>query len=144
MTPITAFDVTMRTFALACFAFASTAMLLPGQRNLQMAQRNDTMVRDLWQWMQQDPQYKGTTTLVLTVDHGRGRTPRNWTDHGKDVAVSEEIWMAVMGPDTKALGIRKNVHVTQSMIASTVAALLGEDFQKRTPNAAAPLPGVIK
>jgi hypothetical protein len=144
MTPITAFDVTMRTFALACFALASTAMLLPGQRNLQMAQPNDTMVRDLRQRMQQDPQYKGTTTLVLTVDHGRGRTPRNWTDHGRDVAGSEEIWMAVMGPDTKALGIRKNVHATQSMIASTVAALLGEDFQKRIPNAAAPLPGVIK
>lgn len=111
---------------------------------LQMAQRNDSMIRDLWQWLQQDPQYKGKTTLVLTVDHGRGRTPRDWTDHGKNVDGAEEIWMAVMGPDTEALGIRKNVHATQSMIASTVAALLGEDFQKKVPKAAPPLPGVMR
>ncbi|MFT4840552.1 MAG: hypothetical protein ACI90M_001009 [Candidatus Azotimanducaceae bacterium] len=111
---------------------------------LQMAQRNDTMIRELWQWLQQDPQYKDKTTLLLTVDHGRGRTPRDWTDHGKNVAGAEEIWMAVMGPDTEALGIRKDVQATQSMIASTVAALLGEDFQKKVPKAAPPLPGVMR
>tara|TARA_R110002073_G_scaffold89972_1_gene212761 strand:+ start:298 stop:1386 length:1089 start_codon:yes stop_codon:yes gene_type:complete len=111
---------------------------------LQMAQRNDRMVRELWQWLQQDPQYKDKTTLVLTVDHGRGRSPRDWTDHGKNVAGAEEVWMAVMGPDTEALGIRKDVHATQSMIASTVAALLGEDFQKKVPNAAPPLPGITR
>lgn len=111
---------------------------------LQMMQRNDAMVRELWQWLQQDPQYKGKTSLVLTVDHGRGRTQRNWTDHSAKVDGAEEIWMAVLGPDTQALGVRKDVTATQAMIASTVAALLGEDFQKIVPNAAPPLPGVVR
>lgn len=111
---------------------------------LQMMQRNDAMVRELWQWLQQDPQYKGKTSLVLTVDHGRGRTQRNWTDHSAKVDGAEEIWMAVLGPDTQALGVRKDVTATQAMIAGTVAALLGEDFQKIVPNAAPPLPGVVR
>lgn len=111
---------------------------------LQMMQRNDAMVRELWQWLQQEPQYKGKTSLVLTVDHGRGRTQRNWTDHSAKVAGAEEIWMAVLGPDTQALGVREDVTATQAMIASTVAALLGEDFQKIAPNAAPPLPGVVR
>ncbi|MCK5942102.1 MAG: alkaline phosphatase family protein [Planctomycetes bacterium] len=111
---------------------------------LQMARRGDEMVRDLWQTMQQLDQYRGKTSLVLTVDHGRGRTPRDWTDHNADVDGAEEVWMAVMGPDTPALGVRKGVRATQAMIASTVAALLGEDFRSAVPNAAAPLPGVIR
>lgn len=111
---------------------------------LQMAQRNDAMVRELWQWLQQQPQYAGKTSLVLTVDHGRGRTERNWTDHGANVEGAEEVWMAVMGPDTEALGVRKDVTATQAMIASTVAHLLGEDFQKLVPEAAPPLPGVVR
>ena len=111
---------------------------------LQMMQRNDSMVRTLWEWLQQDPQYQGKTSLIVTVDHGRGRTPRDWTDHNAKVQGSEEIWMAVMGPDTEAMGVREDVTATQAMIASTVAALLGEDFQKRSPKAAPPLPGVIR
>jgi len=111
---------------------------------LQMIQRNDLMVRTLWEWTQQDPQYKGKTSLIVTVDHGRGRTPRDWTDHNAKVEGAEEIWIAVMGPDTEALGVRAGVSATQAMIASTVAALLGEDFQAGAPKAAPPLPGVIR
>ena len=109
-----------------------------------MAQRNDAMVRELWQWLQQDPQYAGKTSLVLTVDHGRGRTERDWTDHGASIEGAEEVWMAVMGPDTEALGVRKDVTATQSMIASTVASLLGEDFRECVPEAAPALPGVVR
>ncbi len=131
----------MLTLALACFALASTAILLPGQRQTEnvllvtldglrwqdvfggadnrmmnvKANIVNTMkfsypgYSELWQWMQQDPQYQDKTTLVLTVDHGRGRTPRDWIDHGKNVA-----------------------------------AVLGEDFQKRVAMAATPLPGVTR
>ena len=109
---------------------------------LQMAQRNDKMIQDLWEWLQNDSQYKDKTTLLLTVDHGRGRTPRNWTDHGQNVEGAEEIWMAVLGPDTKPLGIRQDVHARSAMIASTIAALLGEDFHTKVPLAAPTLPGV--
>ncbi|MFK7743150.1 MAG: sulfatase-like hydrolase/transferase [Planctomycetota bacterium] len=111
---------------------------------LQMAQRNDRMIAQLWQWLQQDEQYAGKTSLVLTVDHGRGRTPRDWTDHGAKVAGADAVWMAVLGPDTQPLGVRRDVAATQAMIASTVASLLGENFREVAPEAAAALPGVVR
>lgn len=110
---------------------------------LQMARNADAMIRELWELAQADPQYRGKTSLVVTVDHGRGRGPRDWTDHGEKVEGAEEIWMAVLGPDTPPLGVRKDTPATQSMIAATVAALLGEDYQAAVPQAAAPLPGVM-
>lgn len=48
--------------------------------------------------------------------------------------------MAVMGPGTPALGVRDRAQATQSQLAATVAALLGEDFRAASPRAAAPLP----
>jgi hypothetical protein len=109
---------------------------------LQMAKVADAMIRELWEQAQRDEQYRGRTSLVITVDHGRGRTPKDWTDHDAKVDGAEEVWMAVLGPDTPALGVREGVAATQAMIAATVAALLGEDWVAACPAAAPPLPGV--
>lgn len=111
---------------------------------LQMAHNADRMLADLWRWLQQDPQYAGKTSLVLTVDHGRGREPSDWVTHGAKIAGAEEVWMAVLGPDTPPLGVRENTTATQAMVAATVAALLGEDFRAAAPDAAPPLPGAIR
>ena len=81
---------------------------------------------------------------MLATDHGRGATPADWTDHGEKVPAAESIWMAVMGPGTPALGVREGVEATQSQLAATVAALVGEDFRKASPNAAPPLPDVVR
>jgi hypothetical protein len=107
---------------------------------LDSANKADKFLADTWAWLQKDPQYKGRSALLVTTDHGRGSTRADWTDHGKDVAGAEYIWIAVMGPDTPALGERDNVEVTQSQVAATVAALVGEDFLSVSPKAAQPLP----
>lgn len=110
---------------------------------LQTARIADQMIADLWATAQQDPQYRGKTSLLVTVDHGRGRGARDWTDHNAKVDGAEEIWIAVLGPDTPALGVRADVAVTQAMVAASVAALLGEDFVAAFPDRAAPLPGIL-
>ncbi|MBK6487353.1 MAG: hypothetical protein IPF98_10885 [Gemmatimonadetes bacterium] len=52
--------------------------------------------------------------------------------------------MAVIGPDTPALGERNGIApVTQSQVAATVAALLGEDWNARSPRAGRPLADVF-
>jgi hypothetical protein len=109
---------------------------------LDAAWRSDRFVRRLWEAAQSLPAYRGKTALVLATDHGRGTTPRDWTDHGEKVPAAEPIWMAVMGPRTPALGVREGVEATQSQLAATVAALLGlgEEFRAAQPRAAAPLP----
>jgi hypothetical protein len=103
---------------------------------LRSAHQVDAFIADLWNTMQAMPQYRGTTTFVITTDHGRGDGDSAWRDHGEKVAGAEHIWMAVIGPDTKALGERTNTGaVTQAQVAATVAALLGEDWTARSPKA---------
>lgn len=107
---------------------------------LRAAQIADANLKRLWDELQAHPQYRGTTTLIVTTDHGRGDPPRGWRDHGAKVAGAESIWLAILGPDTPALGERTDVApVTQSQVAATLAGLLGEDYRADVPAAA---PGI--
>lgn len=106
---------------------------------LQTARRADEFIAELWSTMQAMPEYRGRTTFLVTTDHGRG-DGEMWTDHGKDVAGAEQIWIAMLGPGAPKLGeIAGGIPVTQSQLAATVAALLGEDYRKAVPRAAPPL-----
>ena len=93
--------------------------------------------------MQAMPEYRGQTTFIITTDHGRGSGLEEWKEHGVEEKGSENIWIAVMGPDTNALGERANIPTaTQAEIASTIAEFLGKNFRKASPDAAPPLPVV--
>jgi hypothetical protein len=111
---------------------------------LDSAHRTDAFIKELWDTMQSMPQYHGTTTFIITADHGRGNAPVEWKEHGVEEKGSENVWIAVMGPDTPALGERTNVPaVTQAQIAATVAAFMGKDYRKDVPRAAAPIADVL-
>ncbi len=102
--------------------------------------RTDRQLEQLWTWLQSDPEYRGTTTLILTVDHGRGRTPADWTDHGARVDGAEETWLGCFGPRVAARGESREATVLeQRQVAGTIAALLGRNFQLAVPGAAAPI-----
>ena len=107
---------------------------------LDAANKADRFLAETWAWLQKDPQYKDRTALLITTDHGRGSTRADWTDHNKTVPGAEYIWIAAMGPDTPPHGERERIEVTQSQVAATVAALVGEDFNAASPKAAPPLP----
>ena len=70
---------------------------------LDAAHRTDAFIRDLWEWIEQDPDYAGQTTLLITTDHGRGSEDR-WIGHGIDWIGSSSIWMASLGPGLPTLG----------------------------------------
>jgi hypothetical protein len=112
---------------------------------LDTAHAFDQFLADLWNQLQSLPAYHGKTSFIITTDHGRGTGPVGWKDHGAHQPGSDQIWIGVIGPDTPALGERREVpEVLQSQIAATVAALLGEDFTAFKPAAAKPLPDVIR
>jgi hypothetical protein len=71
---------------------------------LDSAHRFDHFVAQLWNTMQAMPEYRGTTTFIITTDHGRGSGLTEWKEHGVEEKGSENIWIAVMGPDTAPLG----------------------------------------
>lgn len=111
---------------------------------LDAAHRYDSYVKRLWELVQSIPEYANTTTFILTTDHGRGVAPVEWKSHGAAIAGAENIWMAVLGPDTPPLGLRENVAlVTQSQVAATIAALLGEDYPAAASRAAPPIADVL-
>jgi len=96
---------------------------------LKSAHRFDQYVRELWETAQSMAEYRGSTSLILAVDHGRGEAPTDWKSHGEKLPESKYVWMGFLGPDTRVLGEREKVApVTQSQIAATIAALLGEEF----------------
>jgi hypothetical protein len=97
---------------------------------LASARAADGMIADLWQWLQSEPAYRDRTTLVVTCDHGRGdKIKEQWTDHGEKIADAGQVWIAVIGPDTKAAGEMINsATIYQKQLASTFAALLGFRF----------------
>jgi hypothetical protein len=100
----------------------------------------DGFIRELWETMQAMPEYRGKTTFLITTDHGRGGGEEGWKHHDWNVDGAEDMWIAVLGPDTPALGARAQVsRVTQSQIAATAAALLGKDWLAANPKAAPPL-----
>lgn len=112
---------------------------------LDSAHRFDGCVRELWDTMQSMPVYRDKTTFIITTDHGRGSGPEEWKEHGAEEKGSENIWIAVMGPDTAPLGERSHLaRVTQAQIAATVAAFLGRDYPAAVPQAARPIEAVLQ
>jgi hypothetical protein len=96
---------------------------------LDAANYNDKMIADLWNYMQSDPFYKDNTTFIITEDHGRGYLD-NWQHHYYTVEHSNEIFFAIMGPDTSALGeIKQKGQLYQNQFAQTIASLLGVKFE---------------
>jgi hypothetical protein len=114
-------------------------------RYLRSARRVDAFLAELWTFFQSHPDYRGQTTMIVTTDHGRGRTPQDWSNHGADVAGAEEMWLAIIGPDTPALGERTSVlPVIQSQIASTLAAFLGFDYRGEMRRPAPAIADVVR
>jgi hypothetical protein len=111
---------------------------------LNSAHHVDEFVRRLWNTVQSMKEYRGSTTFILTADHGRGMGPTGWKSHGADVDGSEEDWIAIIGPDTPAAGERTGLEtLTENRIAATIAALFGEDFHGSFPRSGPPISWLI-
>jgi len=101
---------------------------------LSAAHRADQMIRQLWEWVQSQPEYRDQTTLFITTDHGRGRGQNNWRAHRLLARGSRHIWFAVLGPDTPAFGeMRVRSRTYQNQVAKTIAAFLGLPYRNEEP-----------
>ena len=114
------------------------------ERYLRSAREFDRFIGELWALAQSLPEYRGTTTFVISVDHGRGPAPVAWRNHGKEIVDSAYMWFAVLGPDTTALGERSHTPlIKQAQIAATVGAFVGQDFHGAFPQSAPPIAEVV-
>ncbi|HYE74004.1 MAG TPA: phosphoglyceromutase, partial [Blastocatellia bacterium] len=77
-------------------------------RTLEALHNNDQQLKELWESLQSSPQYKDSTSILITTDHGRGNTVKDWTDHGEKIPEAQYIWMAFITPDNLLRGEWKN------------------------------------
>jgi hypothetical protein len=82
----------------------------------------DKLVFELWQKIQNDPNYKDTTTLFVTNDHGRHTD--NFKDHGCDCDGCEHIMLLAVGKNVPQGQKNSELH-QQIDIAVTAGRLLG-------------------
>lgn len=106
---------------------------------IKAAHRTDAFIADIWSFVQNHPAYKDKTTLIITTDHGRGTLPvENWKHHGTKIPEADQIWIAVLGPDSPALGeVKSSDQLYQNQVAKTLAVLLGLDYKNEKPVGAA-------
>ena len=93
--------------------------------------RLDTYIENLWLWIQSQDYYKNKTTMIITTDHGRGKYLNDkWGSHGASVSNAQNVWAAIIGPDTPSRGeIVDSKTIYTSQIAATIAHLLGYDYK---------------
>lgn len=112
------------------------------------AARTDAFLADLWRRLQADPEYRDQTTLIVTTDHGRGRTLADWRHHGPATEANPqgfpgdgETWLAVLGPDTPALGaVTGGPEIVAASVPALMAQLLGFVYEDDHPELEAPGP----
>ncbi|UUW11436.1 phosphoglyceromutase [Flavobacterium plurextorum] len=102
---------------------------------LDAANQVDKWIKEIWDFVQNDPQYKNKTTIFITVDHGRGdKIKTHWTDHGSDIAGASQIWFAAMGPEIAPKGeIKTESQIYQKQFAQTIAKIMGYTFSADHP-----------
>ena len=100
-------------------------------RTLQAAAYFDQALRQIAAFIEETPEYRGRTALVITSDHGRGSTLEDWHGHGPKVAGAEYIWLALFGPGIPPRGeVSTSAQVFQRDIAPTLLDLLGIDYRE--------------
>ncbi len=90
--------------------------------------RSDKICADLWQTVQNEPEYKDKTNLLIMPDFGRDSDEdsggNGFQHHRTGDALSRTTWMMALGPD-----IRQNTIVDRRIdctdLTPSVAALLG-------------------
>ena len=97
-------------------------------RLLDALARTDGYLKELWTWLQSQPDYR-RTHILITTDHGRGRTTDDWRTHGAKVEGAQDTWMAFISPAFKQRGEWHDhapLHTNQA--AATMAGWMGVDW----------------
>ncbi|MBL7795192.1 MAG: alkaline phosphatase family protein [Saprospiraceae bacterium] len=95
---------------------------------VQAIARFDSLLAEIWRFIESHEHYRGKTALLITTDHGRGR--HNWRMHHPLAPGSEETWFAVASPDLEARGeVRESGQIRHEQFARTMLRLIGQHHE---------------
>ncbi len=109
-------------------------------RVLEAIHQADDYLKQLFQWIEGESDYQGQTTVLITTDHGRGKTPFTWQHHNDKLPGARSTWIAVVNPYLKKRGEwshHRRVHSAE--VASTLARFGGHDYEADSPGAEGPI-----
>ena len=108
-------------------------------RLLDALSRTDGYLKELWTWLQSQPEYR-RTHILITTDHGRGRTVDDWRTHGAKVEGAQDTWMAFISPAMSRRGEwRDHAPIHTNQAAATMAGWLGVDWTAGRPGVGRPV-----
>lgn len=95
------------------------------QAYLDSAHSTDAFLRELWEHTQEDPYYKGQTTVIITTDHGRGTQPLDtWKSHGTDIKGAEQVWLIIYGTHIDGKGeVREEEQLYSTKVVKKIQSL---------------------
>lgn len=109
-------------------------------RVLEAYVRTDNCLAQLWNWLQSQSDYKDRTHVLITTDHGRGRTAKDWRDHGATIEGAQDVWIAFASPTMPQRGEwKEHTALSSSQIAATIAKWIGVDWNQIRPRAGKPI-----
>ena len=89
---------------------------------IQGIQQTDEYAFQIWNYINNDPYYKGKTTFIFTNDHGR-HLGNGFQHHGDDCEGCKHIFLYAQSPDFKK-GIINNTHSNLVDLHATIRELL--------------------
>jgi predicted AlkP superfamily pyrophosphatase or phosphodiesterase len=100
---------------------------------LKSAHNTDGLIRELWEYTQQDPFYKDQTLFIITTDHGRGTVPlESWKSHGNEVDGAGQVWIIAFGSNVSALG---EANDEEQLYSTQIAPVIYEALGVKNPDA---------
>jgi hypothetical protein len=109
-------------------------------RVLEAYARTDLYLQELWTWLQAQPDYRDRTHVLISTDHGRGRTTKDWRDHGAKIEGAQDVWIAFASPMMSQRGTwRDHPPLRTNQIAATLARWAGVEWTRLRPNAGVPI-----
>jgi hypothetical protein len=109
-------------------------------RVLEAYARSDNYLAELWSWLQSRSDYRGRTHVLISTDHGRGRTLKDWRNHGATVEGAQYVWIAFASPTMTRRGEwTRHDPVSSNQIAATIAHWMGVDWNQIRPGAGKPI-----
>jgi len=102
------------------------------QAYLKSAHNTDALIKELWEFTQQDDFYRSQTVFLITTDHGRGTEPLDtWRSHGSQVDGAGQVWFVVFGKEVKPLGeVAQEEQLYSNQIAPTILQYMGIPLPK--------------
>jgi len=97
---------------------------------LKAINRFDALLKEIYDFINTDLDYKGKTVILITTDHGRGDINKmQWTSHGSKINDSHQIWYAMIGAGVDHIGeVSSNEQVYQKELIHKVAKLINVNF----------------